>query len=63
VEDKVQVLEEAKGPFLTSPLGANFDPRDGFCPLGIKLSLGEKLELLRKLIQSLKTVITAMTLV
>jgi hypothetical protein len=34
------------GPFLTSPLGANLDPRGEFvprgkiCPLGVKLSPG-----------------------
>jgi hypothetical protein len=29
----------ARGPFLTSPLGANFDPRGEFCPLGVKFSV------------------------
>jgi hypothetical protein len=26
------------GPFLTSPLGANFDPQGRSCPLGVNLS-------------------------
>jgi hypothetical protein len=39
----------ARGPFLTSPLGPNFDPRERSCPqtgefclLGLKLSPGVK---------------------
>jgi hypothetical protein len=34
-----QVFQSARGPFLTSPLGANFDPRGKFVPQG--LILGE----------------------
>jgi hypothetical protein len=39
-----------RGPFLTSTLGANFDPRGDtltpmgeFCPLGVKLSPGDEI--------------------
>jgi hypothetical protein len=28
------LIRVTRGPFLTSPLGANFDPRGEFCPLG-----------------------------
>jgi hypothetical protein len=28
------------GPFLTSPLGANFNPQGWICPLGVKLPPG-----------------------
>jgi hypothetical protein len=28
-----------KGPLLLSPLGANFDPRGEFCPMGVKFSV------------------------
>jgi hypothetical protein len=31
---------KARGPFLTSPLGATFDARGEFCHLGVKLSPG-----------------------
>jgi hypothetical protein len=42
--DPVEVFESlpdvrARDPFLTSPLGANFDPRGEFCPLGVKFSV------------------------
>jgi hypothetical protein len=33
------VLVRARGPFLTSPLGANFDPQGRSCPPGVDLSL------------------------
>jgi hypothetical protein len=33
-------VEGARGPFLTSPLGTNFDPRGGFVPQGWILSPG-----------------------
>jgi hypothetical protein len=32
--------KRSRGPLLTSPLGANFDPRGEFCPLWVKLSPG-----------------------
>jgi hypothetical protein len=32
----------SRGPFLTYPLGANFDPRGGVVPLGWSYSLGVK---------------------
>jgi hypothetical protein len=31
-----------RGPILTSPLGANFDPQERSCPPGVKLSPGVK---------------------
>jgi hypothetical protein len=39
-----QKMMKTRGPFLTSPLGANFDPRDELCPrwsypLGVKFSI------------------------
>jgi hypothetical protein len=30
--------KEVRGPFLTSPLGANFDPQGLSCPPGVNLS-------------------------
>jgi hypothetical protein len=29
----------ARSPFLSSPLGANFAPKDEFCPLGVTFSV------------------------
>jgi jumonji domain-containing protein 2 len=48
-ECKVQKSITTRGarcPFVTSPLGANFDPRGEFCPLGVKLSPGGEFECL-----------------
>jgi hypothetical protein len=33
-------VTEGWGSFLTLPLGANFDPRGEFCPMGVKFSVG-----------------------
>jgi hypothetical protein len=37
-QKSIQIVRP-RGPFLTSPLGANFDPRGEFCPLGVKFSV------------------------
>jgi hypothetical protein len=33
-------MRQVRGPFLTSPLGAKFDPQRQSCPPGVKLSPG-----------------------